>query len=319
MGTFETEQVGLFIRHSSPLEPVPPELPDDLLTLVNRKLPRVPEAVLLDVYGTLVVSGTGDVSTAADAQDRLPTDGPFTRAFEIAGGASLPPAAEGTMRTAYYDAIAASHRRSRDEGLAHPEVDITRVWRAVLDELARDGLEPGPVDVELLAIAYETVANPSWPMPGARRLLARLGGDATALGIVSNAQFYTRRMLTALFGATPADLGFDPALIAYSYAVGRAKPDAALFDAPLAELERRGIDSQSTVYVGNDMQNDVATARSRGCMTILFAGDRRSLRLRRGAAELATVRPDAVATSLDEVVGICGLEQSSERAIRQEE
>lgn len=318
MGTFETEQIGLFIRHCSPLEPIPPALPHDLRPLVDRRLPRVPRALLFDVYGTLVVSGSGEVGTASpdasadgDAGDQAPTDAdaasPFVRAFEIAGGAALPPAAGETMRRAYHEAIAESHRRSKAAGVEYPEVDITRVWRSVLDELARAGLEPGPVDVELLAIAYETVSNPAWPMPGARALLERLRESEVSLGIVSNAQFYTRRMIHALFGANPAELGFDPALTAYSYAAGHAKPDPALFDAPLAELERRGIDSRHTVYVGNDMRNDVDAARARGCMTILFAGDRRSLRLRRETPGLTELRPDAVATSLEAVPGVCGL------------
>ncbi|MFW5716830.1 MAG: HAD family hydrolase [Spirochaetota bacterium] len=324
MGTFETEQIGVFIAHSSPLEPVPPDLPPDLHALVGLRLPRVPRAVLFDIYGTLVVSGSGEVGSAVDEPSRgepslRDATGPFVRAFEIASGASLPAAAEETARRTYHAAVAASHRASRDDGVSHPEVDITRIWRTVLDELARAGLEPAPVDVEMLAIAYETVSNPAWPMPGARRLLARLRQSAIALGIVSNAQFYTPRMLRALFGATPAQLGFDPKLIAYSYLAGRAKPDATLFDAPLAELQRRGIDSQRVAYVGNDMRNDIAPARSKGCMTVLFAGDRRSLRLRRDTSELDALHPDAVVTSLDAVAAVCGLDHGCGAAIRQGE
>ncbi len=314
MGTFETEQVGLFIRYSTPLAPITPELPPDLRPLVGRALPRPPRAILFDVYGTLVVSGSGDVGTAAPAgaPAATGTGSPFVRAFEIASGSSLAPGAERTMRRTYHDAIARSHLASQSAGIEHPEVDITRIWRAVLEELAREGLEPAPVDVQLLAIAYETVANPTWPMPGARALLERLRGSEAAMGIVSNAQFYTERMIRGLFGSTPQELGFDPALIAYSYEAGRAKPDPALFDAPLAELERRGIDSNQTVYVGNDMRNDVAAARSRECMTVLFAGDRRSLRARRDTPGLESVRPDAVAPSLDALPGMLGLDRASD-------
>ncbi|MFW6293565.1 MAG: HAD family hydrolase [Spirochaetota bacterium] len=318
MGTFETGQVGLFVKYSTPLAPISPDLPHDLRPLVGRALPRPPRAILFDVYGTLVVSGSGDVGAAAHAATdpgtpaATGTGSPFLRAFEIASGTSLPPGAEQTMRRTYHDAIARSHLASKSAGIAHPEVDITRIWRAVLEELAREGLEPAPVDVQLLAIAYETLANPAWPMPGALSLLELLRGSEPAMGIVSNAQFYTERMIRALFGSTPRELGFDPALIAYSYEAGRAKPDPALFDTPLAELERRGIDSTQTVYVGNDMRNDVAAARSRECMTVLFAGDRRSLRLRRDSPGMESVRPDAVAPSLDALPGILGLDHASD-------
>ena len=51
-----------------------------------------------------------------------------------------------------------------------------------------------------LATEYECRVNPVWPMPGARDCLRELAGAGLALGIVSNAQFYTPPMLQALLG-----------------------------------------------------------------------------------------------------------------------
>ena len=143
-------------------------------------------------------------------------------------------------------------------------------------------------------------------MPGARRLLARFARRDCSRDRLQRAVLHSSHA-SRLLGATAAQLGFDPKLIAYSYLAGRAKPDATLFDAPLAELERRGIDSQRVAYVGNDMRNDMTPARSKGCMTVLFAGDRRSLRLRGDTSELDALRARRRGTSLDAVAAICGL------------
>ena len=147
-------------------------------------------------------------------------------------------------------------------------------------------------------MAYECGVNPVWPMPGLDRTLAKLRTGSLALGIVSNAQFYTPIIFEALTGSVPEEAGFLPDLCAWSYLLGEAKPSPALF-APVGEaLRSRGIKPREAVYVGNDMLNDVATARQAGMKTVLFAGDRRSLRMRDKDPRCAGTRPDAVITEL---------------------
>jgi len=55
------------------------------------------------------------------------------------------------------------------------------------------------------------------------------------------------------------------------------------------------------LYVGNDVRNDVAPARSCGCRTALFAGDRRSLRERSDEPDCAGVRADVTLTALEQL------------------
>ena len=66
-------------------------------------------------------------------------------------------------------------------------------------------------------------------------------------------------------------------------------------------MKARGIDPTRTLYVGNDMLNDVYAAHEAGFKTVLFAGDRRSLRLRKDRPEVADLSPDRVVTSLDQI------------------
>jgi putative hydrolase of the HAD superfamily len=52
------------------------------------------------------------------------------------------------------------------------------------------------------------------------------------------------------------------------------------------------------LYVGNDMRNDICPAAATGFHTALFAGDKRSLRLREDDRKCARTRPDIIITDL---------------------
>lgn len=298
MGTLEEEQIRLFVSYGRPLEPIPVEHPPRFAGLVDAPLPRPARALLLDVYGTLFISASGEVGSANAGS---PTDERFLEAYERASGATLPPEAAPVMARSYREALRASHARSRERGVPYPEVDIIAIWRTVLEALNESGHDPAPADVETLAVAWETVANPVWPMPGASRLIEAVRAQGVPMGIVSNAQFYTPLVFAAHLGGRPEEIGFDPGMIVYSYRFGRAKPDPGLFTPALASLRERGIDSQDVLYVGNDMRNDVFAAGSAGCMTALFAGDARSFRGREDDPKVAAISPDTVVTDLADI------------------
>ena len=100
---------------------------------------------------------------------------------------------------------------------------------------------------------------------------------------------------------TLEELAFPPEMQYYSYQYGRAKPDEFLFREAVAGLDRKGISPSESLYVGNDMLNDIMPAAKMGFRTALFAGDRRSLRLREGDSRVAGVSPDIVVKNLNEV------------------
>lgn len=264
------------------------------------RLPNI-RAVLFDVYGTLLVSDSGEVGTTPEAACQEAMGG----AFQSLGFRHERLAAEGVRLL--LEAIAHSHQRSRQQGVECPEVDIVEVWRQVVARLAAAGLlDPtGWSDDRLrrLAIEYEGRANPVWPMPGLRDCLARLDQKGLILGIISNAQFYTPRLFPALLGVGSQSLGFDPDLQYYSYQYGQAKPGRALHEMAAAALAERGIEPGGVLYVGNDRLNDVYPSVQVGFRTALFAGDARSFRPRHGDPHLAGVSPDLLLTELAELDG----------------
>jgi putative hydrolase of the HAD superfamily len=121
------------------------------------------------------------------------------------------------------------------------------------------------------------------------------------LGIVSNAQFFTPTLFSALLGRDLADLGFRPRLLFYSYRFGQAKPGRFLYERSQEALAALGVAPAEVLYIGNDMLNDVRPAGEVGFRTALFAGDERSLRLRNGDRRVAGGAPDLVLTGLDQL------------------
>jgi putative hydrolase of the HAD superfamily len=274
---------------TSPLAPEPTSAEARLAPLTAIR------AVLFDIYGTLVISGCGDIGLTASTR----AQSPFVEAWTAAGlpAERLPPGFDGPA--ALTAQIRADHARSRAAAVEHPEVDILAMWRALLDAL---GIEPDLSTLRRLAVEYELRTNPVWPMPGLGDIVKTLAGRGLVLGVVSNAQFYTPLMLRAFLGRPMDAAGFDPRCCAWSYRQGVAKPSTDVYGPALAGLrEHHGLRPEAVLYIGNDMRNDIQPARALGCRTALFAGDARSLRLREDDPAMCGIAPDRVITTLGQI------------------
>jgi len=266
------------------------------------------KAVLFDIYGTLLISASGDIGLESGASQPLDLRSLLSAAgISWAGEDGGPPSknqAPGALRERLSAAIQADHRLKRARGTQHPEVEIRRIWATVLAEV---GLQPTPSQLERIALEYECLVNPVWPMPGLDELLSALRERGLVLGIVSNAQFYTPLILQAFLGQSPDDLGLEPSCSAWSYQLGEAKPSLALYQLALDGLaQKHGIRPEQVLYIGNDRRNDIWPAQQLGLKTALFAGDARSLRLREGNPTLTGVTADRLVTELAQISRLIG-------------
>jgi len=264
---------------SSPLEPHPTDAVSKIKPLLGIR------ALLFDVYGTLVISASGDIGLAGEQDARASFDAALVAADIQASATAGPDKLE--------QAIRVFHAKRKAAGVEFPEVDILDIWGEVLasrEDLAR------------LAVEYECRVNPVWPMPGLAQLLEDLRQRGLVLGIVSNAQFYTPLMLEGFLDSSLDDLGFDAECCAWSYRLREAKPSTRIYEEALDGLERvHGIEPSEVLYVGNDIRNDIWPASLTGCRTALFAGDARSLRLRKDDPRCAGVIPDRIVTDLRQI------------------
>ena len=292
----DTDIVQIYKKNSTPLLPVPTGISPGL-----SPLPRI-RAVAFDVYGTLFISESGDRSKLNGDNFRL-----FSRVLEHAG---LTPATSAAGREAgrlFLEAIDTSHERDRTAGIEFPEVEIRDIWRRVLVRLNETGFissPPADTSPSLCAAYYEVLSNPVYPMPRLSSTLDGLRDRGITLCIVSNAQFYTPELFPAFLGTGLEETGFDPGLCVWSYLLGRAKPDRLLYRDLSGRLSVHGITPGETLYIGNDMLNDVYPAAQEGFRTALFAGDRRSLRLREKELCSKNVKSDIIITDLSQLLEI---------------
>lgn len=289
------ELINTISRAAQPLEPLPTG------ETLRGKWTTPPLAVLFDIYGTLIISQSGDVGSARSGGKREV----FRQALAAVGIAPLRDDQADRIHETYFAEILESHRRSRETGVDFPEVDIVSIWHGVLEKtVIQQGfpLEISPALLARLAVEYEVRSNASAPMPGAAGLLEHLAAKQVPRGIISNAQFYTPLLIEAFFGNSPEDLGFSGDLTFWSYREGCGKPSPLLFRKAREALTLRGLtDLRRVVYLGNDVSKDIIPSRKEGFSSVLFAGDVRSLRWGEKDPLYSYLKPDIIITELDQL------------------
>ncbi len=271
-------------------------LPHKTAEIFSSSLSSLPEIVFFDVYGTLFASSFGDISIS---KSQISSEH-FYRTLRTAGYDPAQSAAS-AARNLYYASIERTHKRLKDEQNPFPEIDIRAVWKIVINELKKNDYihETGQsFSIEKLSILFEALTNPVFPMPGIEDTLSYLKEMNCIIGIISNAQFYTRYLFSAFTGKSLSQLGFNEQLCFWSYEYGHAKPGIGLFDTAVKKLRKEFSLEGEIIYVGNDMLNDIVTAHAAGFKTALFAGDKRSLRLRTDDPRCNEIKPDLVITDL---------------------
>lgn len=278
---------------------------------VIKSLPGI-RAVLFDIYGTLLISFSGDVDIAQIYEQNV------VKVLKKTGITLLTKdkrKAAACMIRVFIKTIRQIHNEKKKKGFPYPEVNIIDVWKEVLGSA---GLKPylklpDPVDYREFAFIFELFNNPVSPMPGMNSILTCLSKKRIILGIISNAQFYTPILLnyfiTGMFTNTEKVHLFLKDCIFFSYQYLRAKPDQYLFDMAKDKLNEYNISPENILYIGNDMRNDILPAQRAGFRTALFAGDKRSLRMRENDREAGKIKPDVVITELSQLLIIIDTKQ----------
>ncbi|MDF1593113.1 MAG: HAD family hydrolase [Desulfobacterales bacterium] len=268
-------------RYLKPLKPIPTSLRKS-----GKPLTGI-DCVLFDIYGTLLISASGDISLSQNKEQPTGKIEDLIQKYRVESDPQ-------TLMNALDQAIAATHRFKKEQGILFPEVEIDRIWMQVLNN-------PGREFARKFAVEYELTVNPVYPMPHLEELLQTCRSKKIRMGLISNAQFYTPYLFKWLLDAAPEDLGFHPHLIFLSYQMGVAKPSPELFQKAADALNKMNIQTRAVLFMGNDMLNDILPAKRAGFKTALFAGDIRSLRLRKDDPRCQNLSPDIVLTDLNQL------------------
>jgi putative hydrolase of the HAD superfamily len=250
-------------------------------------------AIIFDVYGTLISYWKPEFDTENAKQKRLLSVFKQTaeyfkaRPFLEKMNPSEPP--EKTLYDLYHGLIALDHEKSKKRGIDFPEIKIEKIWEIIIMMLKRHGYDSSILELgaELdcafaMAYFYNFHALHGALYPQIVNSLSILSESQIKLGIVSNGQFYTPLDLTLLMRAQSSDKLddyldiFDRNLVYFSYEYGVAKPSRLLFEKLYDALYEYQILPEQTVFVGNDLQQDILPAQEIGMKTAFFAGDCRS-------------------------------------------
>ncbi|MBF0429781.1 MAG: HAD family hydrolase [Fibrobacteria bacterium] len=290
-----------------PLKPIPTD-EKCICRLDNGELTKL-KAILFDVYGTILISSSGDVGGLHNVEDNI------IKALLEAGihfKSKEPNTGLGKeIFEAYCNIIAQMHQEAKENNVLCPEVVIEEVWTTLLQLLQQNNTISSASDINIkeLAVIFEFLCNPTFPMPGFKDTLNKLTTHKFTLGIISNAQFFTPMLLHFFLGSRPflqeENLPFfDNRLLKYSYLERKAKPDIGIFAEVRDSLSNYHILPEEVLFVGNDMLKDIYPAHQVNFKTALFAGDKRSLRLRRSEPRVMGLTPDITITSLSQITDI---------------
>jgi putative hydrolase of the HAD superfamily len=246
------------------------------------------QCVLFDIYGTLFISGSGDIRVAQKTSPEARKLQRLVQKFNIRKRPR-------DLIEQLYRAIEDEHRRLLDDGIDYPEIKIDRIWKQILET---DDLDAA----RRFAIEYELIVNPVFPMPNLDKTLTACRKQNLTMGLISNAQFFTPLLFEWFLHAKPEDLGFHSELIFLSYQLRHAKPSLVPFEKAATVMSTMGLRTAASLYVGNDMLNDIYPAKQLGFQTALFAGDKRSLRLRTDDARCINLSADLVLTDLGQLI-----------------
>jgi putative hydrolase of the HAD superfamily len=265
-----------------PLSPIPTNVKNEGI------LKEPVSAVFFDIYGTLFISSSGDISLSQKNSSGSKQLAELLHNFNI----NMP--VENVIKS-FFDTIQKEHKKQKTDGVDFPEVEVDLIWKQLLK---LDSIS----SAREFAIRYEMIVNPVYPMPGLDEVLSHLKIKNKMLGIISNAQFYTPVLFDFFCGSFPEQLGFDPDFIFYSFEHGYAKPSKYLFQEAKKIITQKGLEPQEVLYIGNDMLNDIYPATTVQFQTCLFAGDRRSLRLRREEPECTDLKSDIIINDLKQLI-----------------
>ena len=247
-----------------------------------------------------------DTDTDADADAVPGTDADYEAAFFDIGGVLLDLA---SVRAGYVTFL---DRFADREGIDDSEA-LVDDWRSALGEYfsGREGTEyrralPGyqrAIDAavgrtvpeeEWRPLFEETTAEHLRPTDGAREVVEALDEAGLYLGVISDIDTWEAERMLEQFGLYHR---FDH--VTTSEAVGRTKPDPAMFEAALSKAP---VAPGESLYVGDRYEHDMRGGREAGLVTVAFGEE---------ATEGSSEAIDYAVDDLRELLDIAGVERDS--------
>jgi putative hydrolase of the HAD superfamily len=269
------------------------------------KKDRQIKAIIFDIYGTLLISASGDVEQSEICSENL-NNSLLENGYRFSENGTTQEKRTDKILQFFLSAIKSHHAKEQKNNNPFPEIDILKVWEETIQYASNEKWIENTGHLKKMTFEFELLSNKVYPMPYMQSTLEHIKNAGYPMGIISNAQFYTPVILNyflhRVFEEKETLEYFDPGLTIFSYKELKAKPNQALFNKTVSALHAKyGLKPEQVVFVGNDMYKDIYPAKKAGMKTILFAGDKRSLRLRDNKKEVKNIQPDHIITDLSQI------------------
>jgi FMN phosphatase YigB (HAD superfamily) len=278
------------------------------------------KAVAWDVYGTLLRIADGELLFQHPQTVRMEVALDKTlQEFALWHSMSRKPGApweylQTLYLRAYDDLRLAGSGRKGDL----TEIDAAKLWRRVLDKLNLEELKYdealyGDLDelAEKMAYFFHASLQGTEAAPGALETLLALSDAGIATGLVADGQAFTEvqllRALREQGTLPPAGRLWRSDLVVLSSQEGVRKPSKSLYLRAIERFLAVGIEPPEVLYVGARLREDLTIAKSMGFRTVLFAGDKLSLRATLSDLRDPAVKPDRMMTELKQIREILSL------------
>lgn len=196
-----------------------------------------------------------------------------------------------------------------------PEVNSAHIWTKLLEFLSRkdyqyDEDRYGDWDeyAEKVAFFFQLCLQGCQAAPAALQTLTDVAAAGVQQGLLAEAQPYTlAQLLQGLErqGRLPplAKL-FAPGCLIQTYEQGVRKPSLSLYGRCREQFGELNIEPEEILYVSSRLAEDLAVAKQHGFRTVLFAGDKLSLKATAAECKDPAMKPDRLMTSLSQIRNI---------------
>src|SRR4030042_5396708 len=171
-----------FLSESVEMRPVPSLLKPLI------KVDKAIKAVVFDIYGTILISASGDIDEFEISTENLKAS------FDAAGielDASLrePKAVLAEMLESFKMLIKNFHQAERSEDMSYPEIDVLNIWGQIINDNVKNNrlILNGLLCIKCFTFVFEVLSNRVYPMPGMNDVINQLADKNLPLGIISNA------------------------------------------------------------------------------------------------------------------------------------
>lgn len=159
--------------------------------------------------------------------------------------------------------------------IIQPELEIREFWIRFFKDYYELTIDLSIAE-EIAYIFENKVNNVYLPYYGKKvlNILKKFKDEnKIVIGIVSNAQFYTIKTLEYFLKTDNIFNYFNKDISLFSYKLGRAKPDPYVYEILIKNLNNLGIKVNESIFIGNDIVNDIKIPSRYGFNTCFLNPD----------------------------------------------